>query len=75
MGMNINMHAISTGVGTQICTSMEDIYAATSQDLDLQRLNAYIIIGWLHTTGEVEHRKQKYLHGLALIDGITRKGK
>ena len=42
MGVNVNMHAISS---IPICTSIEDIQAASSQDVDLQRLIPYIIIG------------------------------
>ena len=37
-GINFNMDAIITAVDIPICTSMEEILVATSQNTDLQRL-------------------------------------
>ena len=76
--MNINMHVISTAVDIHICTSIEDIEAATRQDSDLQRLMPYIIQGWPYTKDEVKHSIQKYWpirNELVMIDGIAMKGK
>ena len=76
--MSVNMHAISIVVDIPICISIEDIQAATRQDADLQRLKSYIIQGWPHTKGDIEHVMQKnwpIRHGLAMIDGTVMKGK
>ena len=78
MGIHVTMHALGMAVGIPICTSIEDIQATTSQDVDLQRLKMYIISGWPHTKDEVEHSIQKYWlirHELAMINGIALKGK
>ena len=47
-GMNISMHANSTSVNILVCTSIEDIQAATHEDSDLQKVKSYIIQGWSH---------------------------
>ena len=78
MGMHVNMNALSTAAGIPICTSMQDIKAATSQDVDLQKLSVYIIRGWPHTNDEVQHCIQKcwpIRNEQALIDCIVMKGK
>ena len=46
--MNINVHPISTSVNILVCTSIEDIQAATQEDTDLQKLKSYITQGWPH---------------------------
>ena len=46
--MNINIQTISTVVDMPVCTSIEDVKVATSQDAGLQRLGAYTIRGWPH---------------------------
>ena len=77
-GMNANMHATSTAVGILIYTSIKDIQAATSQDLDLQRLKAYIIGGWPYTKDEVEYSVQKnwqIRYELMMTDGTAMKDK
>ena len=43
LGMNIDVHVISTKVDIPVCASLEDIQVATSQDPDLQRLKSCII--------------------------------
>ena len=45
MGINVTIHALSTAVEIPISTSIESIQAAISQDVDLERLKAYIIRG------------------------------
>ena len=77
-GKNVILPAISAVVDIPICTSIEDLQGATSQDLDLQRLKAYIIRGWTHTKDEMQHIIQKcwpIRHELVMIDGIAMKGK
>ena len=61
-----------------ICTFIEDIMAATSQDADLQLLRRYIIRGWPFTKDEVKPTIQRYWpirHDLAMIDGAAIKVK
>ena len=59
MGMNISVHAISIVVDILLCTSTEDIQAATTQDSYLPRLKSYIMQGWPHIKEDMEHRIQK----------------
>ena len=40
-----HMHTKSTAVDVLICTSIEDIRAATSKDVEMQMLQPYIIKG------------------------------
>ena len=54
MSMNVTVHALSIAVDISVCISIEDIQAATSQDVNLQRLKAKIIRGWPHIKDEVE---------------------
>ena len=37
-GMNVTMHAISIAIDIPVCTSIEEIQAATNQEMDIQRL-------------------------------------
>ena len=48
-GRGINVNAISTSVNMPLCTSIEDIQAATQEGTNQQKLKSYIIQGWPHT--------------------------
>ena len=77
-GMNVSGHTINRTVDVPICTFMEDIKAATEEDMELQMLKRYIIGGWPHVKEVVEPRVEKYWpirHELGMIDGIALKGK
>ena len=76
-GMNVSIHTIITSVDITICTSIEDIKAATEEDAELQILQMYIITGWPHSRKAVEPGAEKYWplrHELTMIDGIVMKG-
>ena len=76
--MNVTMYVFITALGIPISISIEDMQAASSQDVDLLGLKAYIIRGWPHTKDEVEYSIHKYWpirHEPAVIDGIAMKGK
>ena len=76
--MNVNVHAISTSVNIQICTSIEDIQVVTQQDACLQTLKSYVIYSWPHKKDKVEQSMKHYWpisHEQALTDGISMKGK
>ena len=42
--------------GILVCTTIEDIQAATCEDAHLEELKAYIIQGWPHNKEDVEHK-------------------
>ena len=70
MDMNVTMYVLNTAGGITICPSIKNMQAATSQDLDLERLKTYIIKDWPHTNDEVEHSTQIYWpirHELVII--------
>ena len=75
--LSINISAIETAVDLPVCTSIHDIQEATTSDVHLQELNAYIIKGWLHKKDVVQDLQQYWpiRHELALIDGMAIKGK
>ena len=67
-----------TAVDILIYTSIADTQEANRQDVDIQRLNSYIVQGQPHTKDNVEHGMQKYWpirHEPAVIDGIAMKDK
>ena len=47
-GLSINVNTIIPTTNLPMCTSIQDIQEATSQDAHLQDLNIYITHGWLH---------------------------
>ena len=49
IGMSINVNAIITTINMPVCTSIEDIHAATHEDAHLQKLKSGIIHDWPHT--------------------------
>ena len=51
--MNVNRHVIITSVNILVCTSIGDIWSATSQDAHLQKLKLYITQGWPQTKDKV----------------------
>ena len=70
--------AMSTAVDILICTSIEDIQAAISLHVELQRLKPYIIQDWPHTKNGAEHSIWRYWsvkHELAMIHGIVTNNK
>ena len=74
--MNINVNAISTTVNTPVYTSTEDIQATRHEYTLPAELRLYIIHGWPHKKGELEHKHQAllaYKRKLAIIDSITMK--
>ena len=76
--MHVNVPVITMAVDIPMCTSIEDIQAATSQDVDLQMLKVFIIRDWPHTNDKVQNSKHKYwpiTYEIAMIDGIDMEGK
>ena len=76
--MSINIHTINTAVYIPVCMSIEDIRAEMSEDAELQMLQAHIIKEWPQNKGEIESSLGGYWpirHNLAMIDGVTLKGK
>ena len=51
VGMSISKHTIHTLVDIPVCTLIEDIRAAVSEDVELQILQAHIIKFWLQNKG------------------------
>ena len=75
--LNINVNAISKAVIVPVCTSIEDIQAATHRYAPLQKLKSYIIYVLPHHE-ELEHSIRHYWlirSELAMIDAIAVKGK
>ena len=71
------MNGISTSVNIPVCTSIQDIQAATCEDTCLQELKVYIIQAWPHRKGEEIQIRMQYWpirNELAMIDGIMMKG-
>ena len=76
--INISKHAVSTAVDISVCTSIEDIGAATSEDAGLKMLKAHITRGWPWNKDELEPNLGGYWplrHDLAMIIGVTMKDK
>ena len=57
-GMNVSGHTINTAVDVPRCTSIEDIKAATKEDLQLQLFKRYKIKGWSHTKEALEPEEE-----------------
>ena len=55
-GMNVSIHKTIMSVDIPVCTSIEDIQAATEEDPKLQMLWRYITIGWPLNREMVEPR-------------------
>ena len=60
IGMNVNMHTISTLVDISICTSIEDKQVATQLDEDLQRLKSSITQDKPHKKDGAEQSMKDY---------------
>ena len=76
--MSINRNIISTTVYMQVCTSIEDIQAATHEDTHLQELKSYIIYGLPHKKDELKDNIRHYWlirSKLAMIDRVAMEGK
>ena len=58
--IRVNVNAISTSVNIPVCKSIEDIQAATCEDINHLELMAYIIQGWPHKKEEVNHSMLQY---------------
>ena len=76
-GMNVSIHTISTTEGILIYTSIKDIREAKQRHRPVNA-KTYIMRRWQHTKDEVQPCIESYWssrHELAMIDGITMKGK
>ena len=74
----MSIHTIRTVVDVPVCTSIEDIRAAASEDAEKQMLQAHIIKGWPQNKDVRVPSLGRYWpirHGLAMIDGVTIKDK
>ena len=72
-GMRASMNTISMSINIQMCTSIEDIWAAICEDIHLQELKPYIIQSWPSEKEEAVHDISKYWaikNKLAMLDGI-----
>ena len=77
LGLGININIINTTGDLPVCTSIQDIKEAKTQDAHLQEFKAYVIHGQLHKK-DVAQVIQKYMpirHELAMIDGVAVKSK
>ena len=75
-GIYINIHIISMTVDVLVSTSIKDIRVA--MNIDLKMLKTYIVTGWLHNNGEVEHGIDRYWpirHKQVMVDDIAMKHK
>ena len=76
-GMSIYLCTISTCMNLLVCTSIEDIQAATHNGTHLQEIMTYIIQGWLYRKEE-EHSIGQYWpirNELAMNGGTAMKSK
>ena len=77
VGMNKTVNPISILVNMAVCTSTDDIQTAEQDEIQLQKLKAYIIHGWSHKKEEVGQRlRQAWSLGseMTMTDGIAMKG-
>ena len=73
-GMSISIHTISTMIDALVCMLIENIRAATSEDAELQILQAHIIRGWPQNKDELQHSLGGHWpirHALSIIYGIA----
>ena len=69
LGMIVSINTINTTVDIPICTSKEDIKAATEEDVELQMPELFIIRGWSHTKEAVYwlmRNELTMIHGSAM---------
>ena len=71
-GMNISLYMISPSVDIPVCTSVDEIKAATEEDAELQMLQNYIIRQWLHAMEVVEPGQKR--HELIMMDSVVMEG-
>ena len=75
-GINMSICTISTKVDVPACRLIEDIRAATSEDTELQILQAHKIKGRPQNKNEIETSLDGYWpirHNLAMINGLAMK--
>ena len=76
--MSISIHTISTSIEILVCTSIEDIRAAMSEDAELQILQEHIIRGCPQNKDQLEPSLGQYWpikYNLVMTYGVAMKGK